>query len=288
MGMAKAALTVLTAAALSATLATLASTQPAAAATASPHKPANRTTTSYTPARRVLREGDRGRDVRRLQRRLAYLKYYPGKVDGRFGAGTLEAVWAFQEVHGLPVTGVVARRTERSLVAGGSPRPLIRHGQANRVEISLRRHVLLVWRGHRIALISHVSSGGGYYYCSSGGCSHAITPTGNFRVIRRIHGWHRSDLGLMYNPVYFYGGYAIHGDTYVPVAPVSHGCVRIPMDVASIFPPLVRNGTRVYVRNLRQELALKPGSFCDLRPQLPLLLKRLGNQNTSTMKGGAR
>ena len=40
----------------------------------------------------------------------------------------------------------------------------------------------------------------------------------------------------MYNPTFFnYSGYAIHGDTYVPTRPVSHGCVRIPMDIATWF-----------------------------------------------------
>ena len=43
----------------------------------------------------------RGRAVRLLQRRLAALKYYPGRVDGRFGSDTLEAVWAFQDTQGL-------------------------------------------------------------------------------------------------------------------------------------------------------------------------------------------
>ncbi len=53
----------------------------------------------------------------------------------------------------------------------------------------------------------------------------------------------------MYNPVYFHRGFAIHGDSYVPVAPVSHGCVRVPMAVARVFPSLVPNGTRIYVRD---------------------------------------
>jgi hypothetical protein len=35
----------------------------------------------------------------------------------------------------------------------------------------------------------------------------------------------------------------------VPLAPVSHGCVRIPMDVANIYPGLVpKSGIPVYVR----------------------------------------
>ena len=46
-------------------------------------------------------------------------------------------------------------------------------------------------------------------------------------------GWVTVPLGQMYNPVFFIGtAYAIHGDTYVPLQPVSRGCVRIPMDIA--------------------------------------------------------
>jgi len=45
----------------------------------------------------------------------------------------------------------------------------------------------------------------------------------------------------MYNSVFFIGtAFAIHGDTYVPLAPVSHGCVRIPMDIAAFFHTLVK------------------------------------------------
>ena len=55
-------------------------------------------------------------------------------------------------------------------------------------------------------------------------------------------------LGQMYNRVFFIGAaYAIHGDTYVPVQPVSDGCVRIPMDIAAFFHTLVPTpGTPVY------------------------------------------
>ena len=202
----------------------------------------------YVPAARTLWPGTRGSDVKRLQQRLAQLAYYPGPADGQFGTGTEEAVWAFQEVQGIAVTGTAASNTEQALVHPRSPQPLARNGGALRVEISLGRRVLYVYHSNKIVLISHISSGGGYYYCDNG-CSYAITPTGNFRTAWRVKGWHRSRLGLMYNPVFFYDGYAIHGDTYVPLQPVSHGCVRVPMDVGNFFPSLVpRNGIPVYVR----------------------------------------
>ena len=211
--------------------------------------PAHVTAASYTPASRTLGMGSHGTDVKRLQQRLAQLAYYPGQADGRFGGDTEEAVWAFQEVQGLPVTGSVASRTKRALVSPKSPRRLVRNGGANRVEVSLGRRVLYVYRNSKIVLISHISSGGGYYYCDNG-CSYAITPTGNYRTRVFMPGWINVPLGQMYNSVFFIGtAYAIHGDTYVPLNPVSHGCVRIPMDIAAFFHTLVRvPGEPVYVR----------------------------------------
>jgi hypothetical protein len=65
-----------------------------------------------------------------------------------------------------------------------------------------------------------------------------------------MRGWVHVPLGEMYNPVFFIGtAFAIHGDTDVPLAPVSHGCVRIPMDIAAFFHKLVRiPGEPVYIR----------------------------------------
>jgi hypothetical protein len=128
---------------------------------------------------------------------------------------------------------------------------LDRGAGANRVEVNLASEVLVLYRDNNIQLISHVSSGGGYYFCSpGGGCGYAITPTGNFKTIVYMPGWVQVPLGEMYNPVFFIGtAYAIHGDTYVPLAPVSHGCVRIPMDVAAFFHTLVHiPGEPVIVR----------------------------------------
>jgi len=75
---------------------------------------------AYTPPARTLKQGMRGADVKALQQRLAALKYYPGAADGVFGANTVEAVWAFQEVNGLAADGVVGPATKRALV---SPTP---------------------------------------------------------------------------------------------------------------------------------------------------------------------
>jgi hypothetical protein len=47
--------------------------------------------------------------------------------------------------------------------------------------------------------------------------------------------------------VYFNYGIAVHGMTSVPNYPASHGCVRIPMQIADYFPSLVKNGDQVFV-----------------------------------------
>jgi peptidoglycan hydrolase-like protein with peptidoglycan-binding domain len=199
----------------------------------------------------VLQLGMKGPAIKTLQRRLAALKYYPGSIDGQFGTSTLEAVWAFQEVQGLPGHDYVSSAMQRALAHPKAPKVLDRAAGANRIEVNLASEVLVLYRNNNIQLISHVSSGGGYYFCSpGGGCGYAITPTGNFKTIVFMPGWVQVPLGEMYNPTFFIGtAYAIHGDTDVPLAPVSHGCVRIPMDIAAFFHKLVRiPGEPVIVR----------------------------------------
>ncbi len=195
--------------------------------------------------------GMSGPAVLALQQRLAALTYYPGPADGRFGTDTLEAVWAFQEAQGLAVTGTVGPATSAALADPHDPAVLVPDGGATRVEVNLADEVLVLYRAGQIALISHVSSGGGYYYCSPGdGCGYAITPAGNFQTISFIPGWITVPLGEMYNSVFFIGtAYAIHGEPDVPLQPVSHGCIRIPMDIAEFFHTLVPTpGTPVYIR----------------------------------------
>ena len=77
----------------------------------------------------------------------------------------------------------------------------------------------------------------------------AITPNGTYNTTVYMPGWVTVPLGQMYNPVFFISTvYAIHGDTYVPVGPASHGCIRVPMDIAAFFHNEVKTpGTQVHV-----------------------------------------
>lgn len=207
------------------------------------------TAPAYTAPARTLKQGMRGADVKALQQRLAALKYYPGAADGVFGGNTLEAVWAFQEVNGLAADGVVGPATKRALVSPHAYKTRFPRQNATRVEVNLTQRVLILYVNRSIALVSHVSSGGGYLYRSGGGWARAITPTGSFRTTVYMPGWVKVPLGEMYNPVFFISTvFAIHGDTYVPVNPVSHGCIRIPMDIAAFFHTKVHTpGTQVFV-----------------------------------------
>jgi len=220
------------------------------AAAALPSSGSSSPAVSASPPR-VLRPGMRGRAVRLLQRRLAALKYYPGRVNGRFGSNTLEAVWAFQETQGLHPRNAVSTAMRRALASPRKPKILVPHGGRLRVEVNLKDQVLVLYRHNHVALVSHVSSAGGYYFCSPNGCGDAITPTGDFTTLSFMPGRVSAPLGDMYNPVFFIGTlYAIHGDTDVPLRPASHGCVRIPLDIAAFFHTLLpATGTPVYIRD---------------------------------------
>jgi peptidoglycan hydrolase-like protein with peptidoglycan-binding domain len=206
------------------------------------------------PAHRTLRPGTRGAEVRALQERLKELHYDPGAIDGRYGSTTQMAVWAFQKINRLKRTGTVGTRVWRALDAPRTPAPLVKRGAAERVEVDLRHQLLYVYKGGEIALISHISSGGGYRYCAKDPgstvprCRYAITSTGDFRTGRRVSGWDHGPLGDLYKPVYFNGGIAVHGYPSVPLVPASHGCVRVPMHTSALFQRLVGTGVPVHVR----------------------------------------
>lgn len=197
---------------------------------------------------RPLTLGSKGSRVRGLQEELRALRYDPGPVDGVFGATTQAAVWAFQKVNHLHPDGVVGPKTMRALEHPRPPRPLVRHGADDRVEIDLTHQLLYVYAGDELRLISHISSGSGVPYCSNGHCGDAVTPTGDYHTTWRVDGWRTSYLGHLYNPVYFVDGIAVHGYPNVPLHPASHGCVRIPMHTAEIFPKIVGEDEAVYVR----------------------------------------
>jgi lipoprotein-anchoring transpeptidase ErfK/SrfK len=58
-------------------------------------------------------------------------------------------------------------------------------------------------------------------------------------------------LGRLYRPVYFYGGYAVHGSGSIPAYPASHGCARVSNPAIDMIwrENLMPDGLRVLVRD---------------------------------------
>ncbi|MGH9751876.1 MAG: L,D-transpeptidase [Blastocatellia bacterium] len=120
--------------------------------------------------------------------------------------------------------------------------------ESPRIEVDLSRQILsVIDASGDVTKVLPISSGSGKWYVSEGERRRAITPTGRFRVYRKIPGWRKSRLGLMYYPVYIIGGIAIHGSPSVPRRPASHGCIRIPMSAAKAFYNTTPIGTLVVV-----------------------------------------
>jgi N-acetylmuramoyl-L-alanine amidase len=160
-----------------------------------------------------------------LQAQLQSLGYWVDDAHGQFGDSTQQAVYALQKTAGIIPDGIVGPNTEASLAAKVIPRPLSTNGYA--VEVDLEKGLVLVVDQGRAIYVLNTSTGGGYTYTSQGVRAVADTPRGHFRVNRQVDGLVIAPLGELWRPKYFYGGFAIHGDSYVPPFPVSHGCVRV-------------------------------------------------------------
>lgn len=65
----------------------------------------------------VLRRGDTGSEVLKLQKRLQELGYNPGLIDGDFGLGTERALANFQREHGLEPDGIYGPKTDAAMKA---------------------------------------------------------------------------------------------------------------------------------------------------------------------------
>ena len=74
----------------------------------------------YIIPTRTLRKGASGDDVKSVQRRLKALGYYAGKLDGNYGAGTVETVKVFQQQNGLSADGSVGKKTREALFSTGA------------------------------------------------------------------------------------------------------------------------------------------------------------------------
>ncbi len=184
-----------------------------------------------------LTVGARSPLVAELVRRLGALGYEVPGPRQYFDYDVLESVYAFEKVESLERTGIVdaafwSRLDHPTIPA---PRYLL---PADHIEIDKAKQVLYVVREGKVALISPVSTAGipGYF-----------TPVGRFSIYRKVPGYDPSPLGILYKPMYFTGGYAIHGNPSVPPFPASHGCIRVPNFVIERLYNSEPYGETVYV-----------------------------------------
>ena len=187
-------------------------------------------------------------EVVEAEQRLADLGYWAGEADGVWNSLSRHALTAFQKVEGRERTGRLTKDELQALRGASRPPPL--EGAPAHVEIDIARQVLFVVDDAGIVVkIIPVSTGNEGRYLDHGQWHIAHTPRGRFTVERKINGWRRSTLGLLYYPNYISEGVAIHGSPSVPAQPASHGCIRIPMLAAKEFSEMTPVGTVVIVHD---------------------------------------
>lgn len=224
----------------------------------------------------TISKGNAGDDVKALQQRLTDLGFAPGPIDGLFGSGTQQAVWAYEKlILKTPRSQAKGRVTDamwqvmqdRITIPPRRPTP----AGSTHVEIYVPEQVLIVFDDNVPKLITHISTGvqnpdgTPQKWCeiltldtdangeplaepvTKDECADAKTPGGIFRFTRRYDGKRVGPLGGMMNPVYFNYGIAVHGADNVPLEPASHGCVRLNQTIAKVFPSMVKKGDLVYV-----------------------------------------
>ncbi|MFM8238101.1 MAG: L,D-transpeptidase family protein [Actinomycetota bacterium] len=168
----------------------------------------------------------RGNAVRYAQARLMELGFWMPGRDGRFGAGTQQAVWAFQKAYGIPRSGWIDAATQSRFRSAARIRP--RSTSGTLIEVDKARQILIVVRNGTAAWVANVSTGTEQPYVHEGETYLADTPLGQFGVIRQVDGPDEGPLGTLWRPKYFHpGGIAVHGSPSIPPWPASHGCVRV-------------------------------------------------------------
>jgi lipoprotein-anchoring transpeptidase ErfK/SrfK len=183
-----------------------------------------------------LAVGTVGPSVAMLTTSLAALHYVVPRTTA-FDSRVLDALYAFQKVEGLPRTGIADAPTWAALSHAHTARP--RYARpASHLEIDKVHQVLYVVRRGAVAGIVPVSTAG---------LAGTFTPVGRFAIYRKVTGFDPSPLGTLFDPMYFTGGYAVHGNPSVPPYPASHGCVRVPMWVAPLLYETNDYGETVYV-----------------------------------------
>lgn len=219
---------------------------------ASKQKPARKKT---TPKKRIIKK-----DILEAEQLLADLGYWTGPIDGKLDEGSRHALIAFQKVERRALTGRLTHEELQAIREAKRPSP--HEKDYAHIEVDLSRQVLfMVDESGEVYRILPVSSGNGEEFTDEDWTRRAVTPVGRFKVHHKIDGWRKAPLGMMYYPVYYLSGIAIHGSPSVPVYPASHGCIRIPVFAAKEFSEMTPLDTWVIVHDdglMKQEQIPSP------------------------------
>jgi lipoprotein-anchoring transpeptidase ErfK/SrfK len=182
--------------------------------------------------------GAKSLSTRKIQKRLAHLRYLPHKaVDGVAGYRTQQAVMAFQASEGLERDGIVGPATTAALADAHRPRPG-RKGPSRRIEVYRDKGVALLIEHGDLRRAIHVSAG----------APGTPTPAGRYEVFRKeLRSWSVPFQVWLPLASYFNQGIAFHEYPDVPPYPASHGCVRVPAPEAQGVYDFASIGTAVVV-----------------------------------------
>lgn len=194
--------------------------------------------------RQTVRNGDKGQEVRRVQRRLRQLKYL-WSTDGSFGDGTERALLYFQRKNGLDQTGVADEATQKVLFSDSAVESEEFVNQYKLVvDVSEQRVYLYQWDGASYGKLL------GKTKCSTGLLDSAETatplgtyqmggPTGTgewyyFKEFDCYAKWASRIVGgiLFHSVVYSSNKKLRVGSVRHLGRPASHGCVRLEVKYA--------------------------------------------------------
>src|SRR5215471_6642448 len=184
--------------------------------------------------------------VNKAEQHLSEVGYWAGPAADKAADRARCAILAFQRVERRHQTGKLDATDVQAALAAA--RPIPRETGYSHVEVDLQRQVLFVVdQNIGVRLVVPISSGSGKLYTFEGKTSRAVTPRDRFTVYRKVAGWRKAPLGMIYYPNYFDEGWAIHGSGSVPNYPASHGCIRIPIATAKELSDITPVGTVVLV-----------------------------------------
>ena len=186
------------------------------------------TTAPPPPDNSVLRRGAEGPFVGLSQRSSASWASAPGEVDDSYTRRDLRGGHGVPEVRGSrPPTATPDRITMAALRTGSQ---VPDHGRArrrgSRSTSNVRSRSPLPATARRRSSTSRAGNGKRYDR-PQGGVGVADTPRGSYDIERRIDGVRVAPLGKLYRPLYFKGGFAIHGSSTCPDTPrATAACAR--------------------------------------------------------------